>query len=133
MIHASSCYNYQFNCFFVLYTGLLERPSLSPGTPEVVYKIGILGKAGSGKTKTIALLSGKPFNPSGYAETCGIRVHDCYWPARIRERVCLFKLQFWDSGESCSKKFSYISTVGLSFNILSHDWLSVGIQPACKT
>ena len=92
--------------------GLLERPSLSPGTPEINFKIGVLGKAGSGKTKTISFLSGKPTTFPGYIETLGIHVKNIYWPTQIQGKNSLFKLQFWESGESCSKRYNYISSVG---------------------
>ena len=72
----------------------------------------MLGKAGSGKTKTIALLSERiqPQLPA-YTETIGIHVKDIYWPAKVYGKIYLFKFQFWQSGESCSKRFNYISTV----------------------
>lgn len=89
----------------------MERPNVSPGTPEITFKIGVVGKAGSGKTKAISFLSGKPAVFPGYIETLGIHVKNIYWPAQIQEKICLFKLQFWESGESCSKRYSYISSV----------------------
>nr|CAH0108802.1 unnamed protein product [Daphnia galeata] len=55
--------------------GILEHPNVTPGTPEIIFKIGVLGKAGSGKTKTISVLSGKPAVFPGYIETIGI--HAC--------------------------------------------------------
>lgn len=91
--------------------GILEHPNVTPGTPEIMFKIGVLGKAGSGKTKTISVLSGKPAVFPGYIETIGIHVKNIYWPAQIQAKTCLFKLQFWESGESCSKRYNYISTV----------------------
>ncbi|XP_032781534.2 ciliogenesis and planar polarity effector 2 isoform X1 [Daphnia magna] len=93
--------------------GILEHPSIAPGTQEVVFKIGVLGKAGSGKTKTISVLSGKPTVFPGYIETIGIHVKNIYWPAQVQAKTCLFKLQFWESGESCSKRYNYISTACL--------------------
>ncbi len=101
--HNLSCFN--------TYTGLLERPSLSPGIPEITFKIGVIGKAGSGKTKTICFLSGKLTTFPSYIETLGIHVKNIYWPAQIQGKISLFKLQFWESGESCSKRYNYISSV----------------------
>lgn len=96
---------------FTFSIGLLERPNLAAGTPEITFKIGVLGKAGSGKTKAVSFLSGKPVTFPGYIETIGIHVKDIYWPVQLQGKISLFKLQFWESGESCSKKYNYISSV----------------------
>merc|ERR1711928_164158 len=37
--------------------GLLERPNFPPGTLEMSYKINVIGKAGTGKTKIISMIS----------------------------------------------------------------------------
>ena len=76
-----------------------------------------MGKACSGKSKVIALLSEQISHhvprQTTHTETLGIHVKDIYWPAQMYEKICLFRLTFWDSGESCSKRFNYISTVSL--------------------
>jgi len=79
-----------------------------------------VGKAGSGKTKVIALLSEQishhiPTHTT-HTETLGIHVKDIYWPAKVYGKICLFRLTFWESGESCSKRFNYISTVSKLFS-----------------
>lgn len=91
--------------------GLLERPNFSPGTPEIFYKIYLVGKSASGKSKVVSLLSGFQNDDSGYSETVGVHVKNIYWPAKIHGRVSLFKLQLWESGEQYSKRYSYISSV----------------------
>lgn len=105
--------NDQFYVF--LFLGILERPNVSPGTPEIAYKIGVLGKSGSGKSRTIRLLSGKQHDSSGYTETVGVHVKDVYWPSQIHGRNHLFKLQFWESGESSAKRFTYLSSVSMIY------------------
>jgi len=88
--------------------GLLERPNFPPGTLELSYKINVIGKAGSGKTKMISMISGSENSSATYMETVGIHVKDVYWPTKINSKVTLFKIQFWECGESFSKRYSYI-------------------------
>jgi|ERR1711928_85816 len=89
--------------------GLLERPNFPPGTLEMSYKINVIGKAGTGKTKIISMISGVENSSGVYTETIGIHVKDVYWPTKINNKVTLFKIQFWESGEHFSRKYSYIS------------------------
>ena len=79
----------------------------------------MLGKSGSGKTKSVSLLSGKPFySITSYTETVGIHIKDVYWPSRISGKMCVFKLQFWESGESSAKKYAYISPVSHHYYLI---------------
>jgi len=43
----------------------------------------------------------------------GIQTSTCYWPVKILDmnKVMLFKLQFWDAGESACKKFDHVLSV----------------------
>ncbi|XP_036369546.1 ciliogenesis and planar polarity effector 2 [Octopus sinensis] len=91
--------------------GLLEQPNLpqTVSVKEVEYKILLVGKTGVGKTATAANLTGHPI-PENHYETTGIEVFRNYWPARIRQlnKVVLFNLNFWESGEMAAKKFDHI-------------------------
>ncbi len=62
-------------------------------------------------SKVVSVLSGEHDPSSSYTETVGIHVKDVYWPARIGDKINLFHLQFWEAGEHCAKKYSYISSV----------------------
>merc|ERR1712137_636061 len=61
------------------------------------YKINVIGKAGTGKTKIISMISGVENSSGVYTETIGIHVKDVYWPTKINNKVTLFKIQFWES------------------------------------
>ncbi|XP_077998620.1 ciliogenesis and planar polarity effector 2-like [Glandiceps talaboti] len=89
--------------------GLLERPSLSPQLylETVNYKIFVSGKAGVGKTATVAKLSGVEV-PTAHSETPGILTSVVYWPAKVADRTLMFKFHFWDAGEQALKKFDHI-------------------------
>ncbi|XP_071805494.1 ciliogenesis and planar polarity effector 2-like [Asterias amurensis] len=91
--------------------GFLERPSLPPNLiPDVVsYKVILRGKAGVGKTSTIAKLVGLQV-PTSHSETPGIVSSVVFWPAKLlhSDKVLLFRLQFWDAGENAIKKFDHI-------------------------
>ncbi|XP_070561893.1 ciliogenesis and planar polarity effector 2-like [Ptychodera flava] len=89
--------------------GLLERPSLSPqlNLESVSYKIFLVGKAGVGKTATVAKLLGVEV-PSSHSETPGILTSIVYWPAKVADRILMFKFHFWDAGEQAMKKFDHI-------------------------
>ncbi len=52
--------------------GLLQRPNITsqPALEEFVYKIFVSGKAGVGKTSTVAILAGTEV-PSTHSETPG--------------------------------------------------------------
>jgi GTPase SAR1 family protein len=69
----------------------------------------VSGKSGVGKTATICKLSANPL-PVCHSETPGIQTSIVYWPAHIKtiDKVILFKLQLWDSGEHLLKKFDHI-------------------------
>ncbi|XP_067014017.2 ciliogenesis and planar polarity effector 2 isoform X2 [Anabrus simplex] len=88
-------------------SGVLERPAIPASIEEVSYKLFIAGKSGVGKSATVARLAGLKF-PSYYTETSGIRKSNIYWPVKIWDKVILFKLQFWDAGDSSIKKYSHI-------------------------
>jgi len=90
---------------------LLEKPiQLSTGGPDIFeYKIFLSGKSGVGKSCIAATLSANVAPPE-YHETLGIQKSIVYWPAKIVEvdRVLLFKLQLWDSGENGVSKFDHL-------------------------
>lgn len=77
---------------------------------EISYKLFFAGKAGGGKTATIARLAGTSLNP-GYVETTGIRNTNIFWPVKIWDKIILFKLQCWDAGENSIRKYSHILPV----------------------
>ncbi|XP_022090318.1 REM2- and Rab-like small GTPase 1 isoform X3 [Acanthaster planci] len=89
----------------------LERPSLPPHLiPELVsYKVFLSGKAGVGKTSTVAKLVGIPV-PTTHSETPGIVTSTVYWPVKLLhpDKVLLFCLQFWDAGDNAIRKFEHI-------------------------
>ncbi|XP_072046638.1 ciliogenesis and planar polarity effector 2-like [Amphiura filiformis] len=91
--------------------GLLERPvfSLQVAMETASYKLFITGKAGVGKSSTVAKLTGQSV-PTTHNETPGIVTSVAYWPAKLKEsgKIVLFKLQFWDAGENAIKKFDHI-------------------------
>lgn len=87
--------------------GILDRPSLPSSIEEVSYKLHITGRAGVGKTATVARLYGIKC-PNTYVETAGIRKSNIYWPVKIWDKIILFKLQFWDAGDNSIKKYSHI-------------------------
>ncbi|XP_065061455.1 ciliogenesis and planar polarity effector 2-like isoform X2 [Rhopilema esculentum] len=91
--------------------GLIETPNLPPkvNIEEVSYKIFLLGKAGVGKTSLVSKLVGTAI-PSYHKETPGIQMSVVYWPAKLRntQQLKIFKLIFWDAGETCLKKFDHI-------------------------
>jgi GTPase SAR1 family protein len=96
------------------FTGLLEKPNLPQSVEELSFKIFVSGKAGIGKTTTIARLAGTVCPSSAYVETVGIRETNVYWPTKIRDKIVLFKLQLWDAGENSIKKYSHILPVSVS-------------------
>uniref|UniRef100_A0A8C5MFF8 Ciliogenesis and planar polarity effector 2 n=1 Tax=Leptobrachium leishanense TaxID=445787 RepID=A0A8C5MFF8_9ANUR len=91
--------------------GLLERPVLPPQLPADIanYKIVVCGKGGVGKTSLIAKLAGLEV-PNAHHETTGIQTTCVHWPAcpRGSERPVIFRLQFWDCGETALRKFDHI-------------------------
>ncbi|XP_071946014.1 ciliogenesis and planar polarity effector 2-like [Antedon mediterranea] len=92
--------------------GSLESPMLTAGlTYETVsYKIFISGKAGVGKSSTVAKLCGLSV-PKSHLETPGLQTSVVYWPVKLADRngkVVMFKLQLWDAGENILKKFDHI-------------------------
>lgn len=91
--------------------GLLERPLLPPSinAQEVKYKICVVGKAGVGKSATVANLCGHRI-PNSHADTPGLQVNTTYWLTRLKhtQNVLLFQLQFWEAGESSAKRFDHV-------------------------
>ena len=53
-----------------MFSGLLERPPLSPHVEEASYKLFIAGKSGVGKTATVTKLTGNEL-PKTHCETPG--------------------------------------------------------------
>ncbi|KDR21283.1 REM2- and Rab-like small GTPase 1 [Zootermopsis nevadensis] len=87
--------------------GVLDRPGLPSSIEEVSYKLHITGRSSVGKTATVARLSGIKC-PSTYTETAGIQKTNIFWPAKIWDKIILFKLHFWDAGDNSIKRFSHI-------------------------
>lgn len=87
--------------------GILEKPFQSSNLEEVCYKLVFVGKTGAGKTSTINKVAGISAY-SSYFETSGIRITDIYWPVKVWDKIILFKLQCWDAGSSCMKKYNHI-------------------------
>lgn len=88
----------------------MDRPGLPSSIEEVSYKLHITGRSGVGKTATVARLSGIKC-PSTYIETAGIRKTNIFWPAKIWDKIILFKLHFWDAGDNSIKRFSHVLPV----------------------
>lgn len=80
---------------------------MPPNVEEVSYKLFVTGPTGIGKTATISRLAGTKIN-SNYNETMGIQKTNVYWPVKIWEKIIMFKLQFWEAGETSTKKYSHI-------------------------
>jgi hypothetical protein len=93
-----------------VFSGILDRPSLPSSIEEVSYKLYITGRSCVGKTATIARLSGIKYL-STYVETAGIRKSNIFWPVKIWDKIIVFKLQFWDAGDNCIKRYSHILPV----------------------
>ncbi|XP_031562255.1 ciliogenesis and planar polarity effector 2-like [Actinia tenebrosa] len=91
--------------------GLLEMPSLPMQSPPDIlnYKILLSGKAGIGKTSTIAKLSGQEI-PRTHIETPGIQTSVIYWPVKLinSSKVVIFRFQFWDCGDHVKKKYDHL-------------------------
>lgn len=76
---------------------------------DVSYKLFLCGGSGVGKTATVARLAGTKY-PTTYAETLGIQKTNVYWPVKIWEKIIMFKLQFWDAGDSSTRKYSHVQS-----------------------
>ena len=89
--------------------GFLESPATNIFTGEIAYKVFVCGKTGSGKSTTIANASGR-FGLVSSGETTGIQVTTVYWPVLINETkaAVLFKISFWDVGESVLNSYNHI-------------------------
>ncbi|CAG0891121.1 unnamed protein product [Darwinula stevensoni] len=88
-------------------TGLLEEPTVPPHLDAYSYKVFVVGKVGIGKTATIARLCGRPL-PSGHEETPGIALTTTFWPVKLRHRVRIFQLAFWDAGETAARRYDHV-------------------------
>ena len=53
-----------------MFSGLLERPPLSPHVEEASYKLFVAGKSGVGKSATVSKLTGNEL-PKSHFETPG--------------------------------------------------------------
>ncbi|XP_071506371.1 ciliogenesis and planar polarity effector 2-like [Diadema antillarum] len=92
--------------------GCMESPM--PAThlagPQIIkYKLCLVGKTAVGKSSTVAKLSGQSV-PMTHSETPGIVTTTAYWPAFLKSsgKPIMFRLQFWDAGESVKRKFDHI-------------------------
>ena len=93
-------------------TGILEKPSVPPTFDQrQPYKLTLVGKSGVGKTALVSLLSNQRELVTVTGETPGVRVTTVYWPVKVEERLILFHLELWDSGESATKKYNHILPV----------------------
>lgn len=90
------------------FAGILEKPDIRTNFEEVSYKLFFTGKAGAGKTKTIAELAGISV---AHHDSNGIHKTNIYWPTKIWDKIILFRLQCWEAGDSGVKKFSHILPV----------------------
>ena len=65
--------------------GILEKPSVDPSYSQfktVKCKLFLVGKAGVGKTSTVARMSGRDVPPN-HEETLGIHTTNIYWPVKV--------------------------------------------------
>ena len=92
--------------------GILERPAWPPAFQQIHLKLALVGKSGVGKTSLVSLLSNQR-QESVPGETPGVRVTNVYWPAKVanEQRVLVFNLELWDSGEAATKKYNHILPV----------------------
>lgn len=93
--------------------GILERPAFPPTFQQIHLKLALIGKSGVGKTSLVSLLSNYRQENQVPGETPGVRVTNVYWPAKVasEQKVLLFNLEFWDSGEASTKKYNHILPV----------------------
>jgi GTPase SAR1 family protein len=115
----------------------LEKPQLKSVAhiDEYEYKIFISGKCGVGKSSTVAhlcsLQTAKQHTETAgllsmlqslgiYTLYSGIQTSVLRWPCKIVniDRVVIFKLNFWDAGESAVRKFDHILPVGYFHSML---------------
>ncbi|XP_033127987.1 ciliogenesis and planar polarity effector 2-like [Anneissia japonica] len=113
--------------------GSLESPALPAGLiyDNVSYKIFVSGKAGVGKTSTVAKLSGLAV-PKSHIETPGLQTSVVYWPAKLTDgsgKVLMFKFQLWDAGENILKKFDHV--LPACTNIVNTMIVTMGPGPLC--
>lgn len=108
--HAALCSQHDLYGNSVVHViGVLERPALFDGIEEVTYKVLFAGKSGVGKTSVIGSLAGSTSSFRG--DTLGIEVTDVYWPAKIWDKIIIFKIQCWEAGELSMKKYNHIVEV----------------------
>ncbi|XP_040579073.1 ciliogenesis and planar polarity effector 2-like [Lepeophtheirus salmonis] len=89
--------------------GLLERPNLG-SVEHIAFKISLLSK-GADKSSFLGFLTGRQrviIGPGG--EVPGVRVTNIFWAAQttVDGKVRSFKLSFWDSGDSATKRYAHI-------------------------
>ncbi|KAK7481381.1 hypothetical protein BaRGS_00027337 [Batillaria attramentaria] len=91
--------------------GLLEHPHIPSHMhlEEVTYKVMVVGKAGVGKTSTVARLTGSEV-PLTHNETPGLQTSTVYWPGRIQHlgKNVLFNIQLFDAGDAALKRYDHI-------------------------
>ena len=94
--------------------GILDKPSVPPTFEQKApFKLALVGKSGVGKTSLVSFLSNQREFVAAQVpgETPGVRVTTVYWPAKVDDRLILFNLEFWDCGESATKKYNHILPV----------------------
>ncbi|XP_063951000.1 ciliogenesis and planar polarity effector 2-like [Lytechinus pictus] len=92
--------------------GCLDSPSLPSHLeqPKILkYKLCLVGKAGVGKSSTVARLCGQQV-ATNHVETPGIVKAVTYWPAKLKHsgKPVMFCLEFWDAGHAVQRKFDHI-------------------------
>ncbi|XP_067944322.1 ciliogenesis and planar polarity effector 2-like [Watersipora subatra] len=89
--------------------GYLDRPLFDKKIKEFTYKVILSGKSGTGKTSTVAKLSGQEVSKL-HRETPGIEQTTILWPCRLigSKEPVIFKLKFCDAGEGCMARFNHI-------------------------
>jgi hypothetical protein len=96
--------------------GLIERPALGPAfTPyrQMSFKVLLIGKANSGKTKFLNGLLRKSENCFPLIQTPGTLITELNWPVKFLNQndFIVLKLNIWDVGNYLMRKNEKIQSV----------------------